>query len=488
MKSPIQAEPGPNVGWLNTLAPYILLLAGTLFAWLPLLGNTALVADDFIYTGVLSKSGVMSFITKYGIWRLSAIPAFYLHLANPGFYPLLVLATHLASVLLLYAVVLRLYGRLTFALLAGLAFGMIPFGYQALTWLCVYPYVIAMTLFLLHFLALLRAEHRIPSSKARFLASTLMAFVTVLSNECLFFPVALLGLVECLDRSHGSARIDRSFVKWTPLMLAPSAGCLVWAALYYSFPGWAMQKHVAINPNALISVYFHMYSLADVFQVWFSPVGRSFIFEGWSYCMLAGIVLCLLGILFGFAHVKPEAADGAQAIPGPRFTAVVVVAMLLGCSLIYVFAGGFSLDNRKKYPLIPFLLLGLCWLLRFAWKRFHFSRGAFYSTAGIMVMLAAPSAWIVTGVWKHETRLNNTLADFIVRQNIRGDILVRSNPDLHKAWPKMMRTTGYRFDDDWVINCAITYRGGNEITVASTPHPTVIEYDPKTTNWFLVNR
>jgi hypothetical protein len=56
---------------------------------------------------------------------------------------------------------------------------------------------------------------------------------------------------------------------------------------------------------------------------------------------------------------------------------LAILAALAGGSLIYVLGGGFSLDSRKKYPLVPLMLLLLCWIYRAACDRVRTSRRAF---------------------------------------------------------------------------------------------------------------
>ena len=44
------------------------------------------------------------------------------------------------------------------------------------------------------------------------------------------------------------------------------------------------------------------------------------------------------------------------------------------------------------------------------------------------------------------------------------------------------------FDEAWVLNLAVEYRGGDEISVAASDKSTAIEYDPKVSSWVLAKR
>jgi hypothetical protein len=52
----------------------------------------------------------------------------------------------------------------------------------------------------------------------------------------------------------------------------------------------------------------------------------------------------------------------------------------------------------------------------------------------------------------------------------------------------MQRSLGYRFDEAWVLNLAVEYRGGDTISGAASDKSTVIEYDPEASRWVLASR
>ena len=101
----------------------------------------------------------------------------------------------------------------------------------------------------------------------------------------------------------------------------------------------------------------------------------------------------------------------------------------------------------------------------------------------------------VVGIWKYETARYNALAEFIAKHEVQGDIEVRWNPDLNRAWPQMQRSLGFRLDESWVLNLAVGYREdpyrdpGEVVRLWLQPDKsTVIEYDPEASRWVLAKR
>jgi hypothetical protein len=163
---------------------------------------------------------------------------------------------------------------------------------------------------------------------------------------------------------------------------------------------------------------------------------------------------------------------------------VTILGLLLGASLIYVLTGGFSADSRKKYPLVPLLLLLGCWTFRFVFKGRQAPASAFLVTGAAMCLGAAMTTWLVLGIWRYETARYNALAEFFAKRGGR-DITVSWNPDLNRAWPQMRRSIGFGLDEAWVLDMAVEYRGAHTIGVVASDKSAVIEYDPETSKWVL---
>lgn len=467
---------------------YLSLAAGTLLSWLPLLGHSLPVADDFAYMRVVNDGGVSGYIHVYGFFRpLGQFLPIWLLLKNPCYPPVLVLLTHLLAVFLFYHLCRLLFGGVRLAVSAALVFAMFPFGYEALTAVINCNYVLPVPFFLANLLLLTNHAKLNWPTPVLFCLSSLLALLTALSNECLFFVTIFSGCFVWINAPKGSLCIARLVRGRGLLTWAPLVGCIVWLALYYGFPGSDIQKQITVmHPASVLSVWFRQYSLLDIFVPWVNPVCRHFLFAGWNWATGTAVVACGVLFLVGLGCL-PKATEPNSGINATApYTLAAILALLFGASLIFAVGGGFSLDSRKKYPLVLLLLLFGCWTYRVLFKGRRVSTSSFLACATIGFGIAAMTTWLIVGIWKHETICYNSLADFITDHKIHGNIEVRWHPDLWQAWPQMSRTLGHRFDDTWVINLAVASRGGNRITNSSN-NSTVVEYDVKTSSWVVGN-
>jgi hypothetical protein len=363
---------------------------------------------------------------------------------------------------------------------------MFPFGFEAQTWIAAYDYVFALPFFLANLLILARHEELDWPISVLFFISSALAVLTALGNECLFFASIFSGLFALIETPTGTGRVRRLLGGKGFLTLAPLTGCVVWLAMYYAFIGKDTPKHITeIHPQSILSVYYRQYSLLDVFVPWLSPITRHFVFTGWSAITVAAITICLILFLSGLGRLSKRAEYSFGFRQATSCKLVAILALLLGASLIYAVGGGFSLDSRKKYPLVPLLLLLGCWTFRFVFKERQVLAPAFLAFVATICIAAAMTTWLDVGIWKYETARYNALAEFIVKHEVQGDIAVSWNPDLSRAWPQMRRSLGFGFDEAWVLNLAVEYRGGDRISVAASDKSTVIEYDPEASRWAL---
>ncbi len=459
-------------------------------AWIPLIGRSLPVADDFRFMRLVADGGLPGYLHSLGLWRpLGDYLPIWLFLQNPSYHPVLVLLTHLLAAILLFHVCQFLFGGVRLPLLAALVFAMFPFGYEAQTWIITYNYVIPVPFFLANLLLLARHEELDWPIPILFVTSSALAFFTALSNECLFFASILSGLFALIEAPTGTGRVRKLLGGKGFLTLAPLTGCVVWLALYYTFLGKDIPKHITqLHPQSILSVYYRQYSLLDVFIPWLSSVTRHFMFAGWSTITVAAVAMCVILFLSGLGRLSVRAESTFGFREASSYKLLAILALLLGGSLIHAVAGGFSLDSRKKYPLIPLLLLLGCWMWRSVFKKRQVPAPAFLAFGAVMCIAAAMTTWLVVGIWKYETARYNALAEFIAKNDVHGDIRVIWNPDLKRAWPQMCRTLGYGFDEAWVLNLAVEYQGGNPISVAASDKATVIEYAPEASRWVLAKR
>ena len=510
----LRGVPSPNSTCINreTAWVYLTLISGTFLAWIPLMGRSLPVADDFFFMRLIGHGGLPGYIHWLGFWRpLGQYLPFWLFLKNSSYHPIPVLLTHLLATILLFHVCQPLFGGIRLPLLAALVFAMFPFGYEAQTLIVNYNYVIPVPFFLANILLLARHEELDWPISVLFFISSALAILTALGHECLFFASIFSGLFALIEAPTGAVRVRRLLGGKGFLTLAPLTGCVVWLAMYYAFPGKVTPEHIhitKIHPQSILAVYYRQYSLLDVFIPWLSSVTRHFVFAGWSTITVAAVTICLILFLSGLGRLSKRAEYSLGFREATSYKLVAILALLLGASLIYALAGGFSLDSRKKYPLVPLLLLLGCWTFRSVFKKRQVPAPAFLACGAIICIAGAMTTWLVVGIWKYETARYNALAEFIAKHEVQGDIEVRWNPDLNRAWPQMQRSLGFRLDESWVLNLAVGYREDpyrdpgevvrlwlqhengmvRTISVAASDKSTVIEYDPEASRWVLAKR
>ncbi len=475
----------PRIIQGNFLA-YLTLTAGMLLAWLPLFGRSLPFSDDFDFMRVISRGGFSGYMHWLGFFRvLGQYLPVSLFLRNSWSHPILVLSTHLISGILLFHVCRSLFGGIRLPVAAALVFLMFPFGYEAMVWIANYSYALAPLFFLANLLLLLEHAKLNWPAPAIFSLSAILALLTGLSHEILLFATAFSGLFACIDPSTGKFRSLRDLRREWLLPLAPALGCALWAGAYYGFGAQSRPKQITgLHLPTILSVWFRQYSLPDIFRPWFSPITRSLAFSAWSGSSYIACASLLIVFLIGLGRLSRAGSDVDRRKSG-RDTLIAILALCFGVSLIFALGGGFSLDSRKKYPLVPLLVLLACWLYRIARNRLKVPPRAYWAAGAVVCGSAALSSWLIVGIWKYENGRYNALADFIVSQKLGGDVFIRWKPDLYLAWPQMPRTIGYRFDASYVLNLAVEYRGGSPVNVTPSPLATALEYDPATDRWFL---
>ncbi|HVU32255.1 MAG TPA: hypothetical protein VHE61_02395 [Opitutaceae bacterium] len=466
---------------------YLSLASVTMLSWVPLVWHHVPVADDFAFMELVRDGGLTGYLARCGVWRPLGqyIPTAVL-LRSADLVPVLVLGTHIVNTLLFFAVSRRLFDGLKLPFFVALVFGIFPFGYQAQTCMINYNYLLPVTFFLGNVLLLTALRSTRLTTGWVFLASCLLCLGAMLSNECLFFSTIASGLFAWTASSPPSFTASfrgRAILAYAPLL---SAG--IWVVSYWILKAEGVPKTPAFHAATIVSVYARQYSLLHIFEPWFDPVTRALLFFRWT-AVTAAVVAVLAGIfsaaLFRLAHVSTPRTESRIDL---RRLFLVLSSLLVGGSAIFVIAGGYSLDSRKKYPLLVLML----WMAAWCWRAVRRERGVawrpFVAATALAVLAGAPTAWLVAGIWKHEVSRYNQLADFIVAWQIEGPVVINGDPNVYKAWPHFSTTLGYRLDDDWVLNLAVQYRGGGAVHVVSPGAPipfgcTFLKYDASAANW-----
>ncbi len=309
------------------------LTAATVLAWVPSLRPYTPHSDDLEFL-----LGIGNYFGRWGVWRIVGhLPAMY-----TNHYPFAVLALlgHVAAVLVIYYALSEFVGN-DRALFAGTVLGTFPFGDEAILWSAAFSFVLCTAFF---WAAIL--------TRTQFWVCLLFSLLCALSNDALLISLFLSGLL---------------FRTIAP----PLASVLYYAAWKLTATEvWKPITH--LNPRSLVSVWAYQY-----FPAWR-------VLQSWG--SLWPIMLVLLGFLAVLLYRSPRTE------PDWRL-AVRALILMMGASLAYVFAGGFSLEPRKEYPLLPLLLFFICSLMPVKPSRW---------AVAVLSVIGLVSTWLL--IWVRTTR------------------------------------------------------------------------------------
>lgn len=158
-----------------------------------------------------------------------------------------------------------------------------------------------------------------------------------------------------------------------------------------------------------------------------------------------------------------------------------VVLLLFGASSVYALTGGYSLDTRKKYPLVALCLLMIGWVYHSYLP--NLALGGF--SLAVVIFLGVLTTWTVIGVWRYEERRYHSLVTILINQPRLQEIRLESDRDLYKEWPKLEPALGFRFDDEWVVNLALSFN--NRQPIRKTSNAPVLLHYGASSQWETLN-
>jgi hypothetical protein len=467
--------------------PYLLLTVAILLAWFPAVRNYTAVADDYLDLTIL-KDGWAGWYRIWGIWRIWGIPlstwAVKTHPLAPG---LLVLGAHLAAVYCFYRVCVLLFKDSWLSLVLALLMGIFPWGYEALLWSAAQFPVLAHPLFWANLIVLLSYSRRErEQQKLAFALSFLLTALCSLGSDYLIFSSMVSGIIVWLPEGKLSwSAIKRRMIShysgWAPL-LASLSYIVVWKLV--SENAVRDYKAPSLNLRSILSTYYYQYTNAWIFQPWFNPVTRRLIFFSWGWPQIVAAAFLLLALFTLLIIVFSKTAlNEANVWRSKENILPYIILLLLGASLVYAMSGGFSLDSRKKYSLIPLILLLLGW----AWRKLTLvpARASIRNVALLSLLIAAgvSTTWLGIGAWRYEVLRHAALVDYLKAHAISGEIQLESQPDLYAAWPKLQLLIGFRMDDTWVLNNALGYQGAEPVQVSHSSESARLRFDPDRFRW-----
>ncbi|MGA3170673.1 MAG: hypothetical protein ABSE62_06635 [Chthoniobacteraceae bacterium] len=412
-------------------------------AWFPICRPYLRIGDDFHFAEWFLTGGIPIYFHEDGVWRilgheLGAAAT----LASPLLPGILAILTQGIAAILFLLVLRRLLVSDSLALLLAAIFAIYPWGDTALLWACGYTYLLATTFFMAVLCLLLRV---FPLRDGwNLLLCAVCAAFSLFANETLFFALLISGGIVLL-RDNGPLK------RRLPLAAAPALGCCLWAALYKLYPGQIPAEHIKLHLRTLLSGIFYQYTNLEVFEPWRSGGTRALLFFDWSSWQFAAgaILFCALLLLWPRRSALASGTDSPRPSWDNRML-LFLLALVVASVAIYAIGGGFSLDSRKKYPIVPIVLL----FLGYGAERF-FPRLRIPDTAILAVVLCGiATTWLQIGLWRYETRRLDLLVDFLRAQPAPASVHINWDSRIQAAWPRADQFWGTPVEG-WVIADAL---------------------------------
>jgi hypothetical protein len=470
----------------------------TLIAWVPMCSHYVPVADDSA-DGHLLDHGVWSFalsaLRTSGAWRYLGLLIGSLAARHTSLYgPVVVLAHATVGVLYLLACC-RLLGNLSVSLALTLLFAAFPMAAEAVSWAAASDLVVVETLFLLTVLLFCRFGFERRRQLPCLVASFALTLLAQLVQENLLFAFAAVGFIVWIPRNAPVARNIRTMAISRYAGFGPTLGALAFLVCYKLLPGTSPTKTVSIHLVSAISPLLRQYSMLCFLGPWRSATTRRLLFWGWQWWMIALAAVAGAGATLALA-LRSEApattpSDGSEAaagsLPSPRLLGYLL-ALLFGATAIYAVAGGYSLDSRKRYPLLPLTLwiAGWVWLHVFP-RKCTTAPAARWNTLPTLALavVGVLSTWLYVDVWRYECRRQAAMTDFCLRHDISGVVRIDGASDVYQAWPQAASDWGFRLDGPWTPDPMLDGVGSKRLTSQRSGPPMVLRYDPQTDSWSI---
>lgn len=498
---------------IQAFTPYIILIIAVLAAWFPALGGHPLFSEEFHYRNMLNN-GFFSFCTEWlafqGMWRLLSQAVNGILTNHPTFCSYLAVFTHIITVCLFFRVTEILFKRTGISLVLALIVGVFPWGYQTIVNVMGYTPMLATTIFWGNLLLLMTFANNKKSQPYVFIISFILTFVAQSLYEILIFAFMFSGIVICIDETNRKINWKNSIrnIGYKYSALAPFLSGLAFLISYkLTYPVANRMYPPGFNLNAIFSIYFRQYTNYYIFQPWLSPITRKLIFYSWNLEDVLIFVILLCAFIFAcFAFMKQINFTDIKVPQLNKSLLPYIILLIFGSALLYAVAGGYTVETRKKYSLIPFFVLLVGWVwCRFLENRIQISRKiiALVMTLGLF---GVSTSWLVTGVYLYEINRQDALAEFIVTNKIKGDIQIELNPDIKAAWSTMTATLGFDMYDNWVFNFSpeaklglwtgrpladkawFLHEGERLVNITQNSDAVKLRFEPNKAGWEVVSR
>jgi hypothetical protein len=436
----------------------VLIILISAAANLPLLPHYNRFADDY---PVFAKS-IPEFFRDQGIWRVASYEVSRWLVAS-HLYGLSAILLHALTGYAFYRVVVVAFDSVSYGMLLAILMVAFPWGYQSLVWASCFSFVMAAALFWFMCFILLTCRPRSTSSKfATFLSIVGLALSCLLCNEAAFFTVCLAGLLVF-------ARQDKNILQHRGLLsltLAPLTGASLWAVAYELTKSATALKQISVlNFRSLLSGIYYQYANLEVFDLWLIPDLRTYVVSLLNPFYVIASTILLFGAIMILTYVYFKDADQDSRNEGTEIDRVssikfflVCIILLFGSTGIYVLGGGYSLDARKRYFIVPFVIVVVAAALKL-FVSHHSTRfkPVAWPAMVLACILGSSTSFMMTTLWQYEIAKINGLMDLIATNGMRP-AAIEWKPYLHKIWPRSARSWGDPIDAEWSFDLGLAAR------------------------------
>lgn len=469
--------------------PMLLIAWVGLLSYFPMAQAYVWAIDDYPLSQMARVGGVEylgNAFQERGFWRLlqHGLVGWILN-RGPWLPGILAIGSHILTCQFFFLVFRRLGGNQDDVLLLAIIAACSPFGFQAVIWTSALPYVLSSLILWVSIWMFLRVNS-IPNWV--WLIWGLIFAASLLVHEHLMFALSFVaGAAWLMTPQPDSWRTWlKPSIRWVPPLMA----CF-YLVVYVLFKP---QDHpLYFEPHfhwpALLSPMGNLWQWLDIWAPFSSASLWQIAASEWPLGWF-GLGLCILGGA-GSLWRTPEARDRFNEIDkgqGKRVMMAMLILFLLA-SLIYVPAGGYSLDSRKRHPLFLFLLGGggiviLTWGRGVIHRWPHWQRRAAMSLLVAALMLAC---WLHTGLWRAEARATRLLSDFLAANPGCHQVYAGKLVDPAKISPSTLRLHG----QPWILTHYVRqpfemdHPGQAQPDIKDAPSPCIpsLRYDYRSREW-----
>jgi MFS family permease len=431
---------GRCVNKINTLV-LILVFTVSLAANSSLLGPYYFGGDDY---SQFDKSIADWFATR-GIWRIVGIP-FAGWLVSRDVYAFALIAAHAIGGFFFFLVARRGFGSVAYALVLTIIVMAFPWAWEALVSASAANYVFASCLLWVILWALLSLRADQPHKYVCAAGLLFASFLCLLIHEAVFFSLCVAGFVVWMRPDFW-----RDWKSAAAVSLAPLVGALLWGVIYEltkpAEPALLaarvpMVTHLRLR--SALSPLFYQYQSLEVFDVWTNDLLRNYAISTIqsSNFILALLALCavpfLVGAILRAARAEIDTVRQQKTQIKPMAFLIWMVLICEGAAFIYVLAGGYSPDPRKRYIIMPMVIMSAAAAIWLIWgpqrTRTSWPHGSSVAISAICIFGCLTSLLVIS-VYEMDGKRIYLLADLIVQNMISDSLHPDWRPDLITIWP-----------------------------------------------------